>query len=67
MAAKETSCGPSVVAMIWPVSPLGRNSFDTALYSKAVESTRQNPIFVDEKAREILDQIDYDSFPGCCF
>ncbi len=32
----------------------------TPLYSKAVESTRQNPIFVDEKAREILDQIDYD-------
>ena len=30
------------------------------LYSKAIESRRPNPIFVDEKAQEILGQVDYD-------
>lgn len=30
------------------------------LYSKATESRRPNPIFVDEKAQEILSQADYD-------
>jgi O-methyltransferase involved in polyketide biosynthesis len=30
------------------------------LYSKATESRRPNPIFVDEKAQEILDAIEYD-------
>lgn len=30
------------------------------LYSKAMESRRPNPIFVDEKAQEILQRVDYD-------
>jgi O-methyltransferase involved in polyketide biosynthesis len=30
------------------------------LYSKATESRRPNPIFVDEKAQAILDRVDYD-------
>lgn len=30
------------------------------LYAKAVESRRSRPIFVDSKAQEILEQIDYD-------
>ncbi len=30
------------------------------LYSKAMESRQPNPIFVDRKAQEILDQVDYD-------
>jgi O-methyltransferase involved in polyketide biosynthesis len=30
------------------------------LYSKAVESQRPNPIFVDGKAQEILEQVEYD-------
>jgi len=30
------------------------------LYSKAVESQQPNPIFVDRKAQEILDRIEYD-------
>lgn len=30
------------------------------LYSKAIESRRPNPIFVDEKAQEILGRVEYD-------
>ena len=30
------------------------------LYSKVNESQRPNPIFVDEKSREVLDQVEYD-------
>lgn len=32
----------------------------TPLYSKAMESLRKTPILVDEKAREIIERIDYD-------
>ena len=39
MAAKEASWAPSVKAVIWPVSPLGRKSLGTALNSVTVAAT----------------------------
>lgn len=39
---------------------LNRLNGNVPLYSRAVESRRPNPIFVDEKAQEILGHVEYD-------